>query len=160
MPILVRRIEQTDNEPLSIIIKTVFIEFGIDRPGTVFTDPTTDHLFELFQTENSVYWVAKKNGQIMGGCGVFPTEGLPDGCGELVKFYLSSSARGKGIGKLLLQVVFNSAKDLNYKKLYLESFPELNAAVKMYRKLGFQKLRKPLGNSGHFACTVWMTKEL
>jgi len=49
---------------------------------------------------------------------------------------------------------------LEYKRLCLEGFPELESAVKNYRKYGFKKLKKPLGNSGHFACTVWMTKEL
>jgi putative acetyltransferase len=160
MPTNIRQIRLEDNEPLSKLIKDVFIEFGIDRPGTVYDDPTTDHLFELFQTEKSSYWVAEENGQILGGCGVFPTADLPHGCGELVKFYLSASARGKGIGNLLLQIVLNSSKELDYKQLYLESFPELKNAVKIYRKYSFRKLRKPLGNSGHYACSIWMLREL
>jgi len=160
MPVILRRIEKMDNLPLAELIRNVFREFNIDKPGTVYDDPTTDNLFELFQTEKSAYWVAKEDGEILGGCGVFPTEGLPDGCGELVKFYLSTSARGKGIGKLLLQIIINSVKDLEYKQLYLESFPEFQRAVDMYNGLGFKLLDKPLGNSGHHACTIWMLKGL
>jgi len=78
--------------------------------GTVYDDPTTDNLFELFQTEKAIYWVAEENGQTLGGCDVFPTAGLPNGCGELVKFYLSSSSTGKRIGKILLQIVLSSSK--------------------------------------------------
>lgn len=158
IPILFRKIQPEDNQPLSKLIKDVFIEFGINRPGTVYDDPTTDHLFELFQTEKSSYWVAEENAENLGGCGVFPTVSLPNDCGELVKFYLSSSARGKGIGKILLQIVLNLSKDLKYKQLYLENFPELESAVKIYRKYGFKKLKKPLGNSGHYSCTIWMIK--
>jgi putative acetyltransferase len=53
-----------------------------------------------------------------------------------------------------------AAKNLGYTHLYLESFPELAKAVGMYQKAGFQHLEHSLGNSGHFACTIWMAKEL
>jgi putative acetyltransferase len=160
MPTLLRQIEVSDNKSLAKLIREVFREFGIDRPGTVYLDPTTDHLHELFQTENSVYWVAEENGVLLGGCGIYPTVGLPDGCAELVKFYLSPDSRGTGIGKLLMQVSVNSARSMGYKQLYLESFPELEAAVRIYEIAGFKHLNEPLGNSGHFACNVWMLKEL
>jgi len=32
--------------------------------------------------------------------------------------------------------------------------------VGMYQKLGFKNIDKPLGNSGHFGCNIWMIKEL
>jgi putative acetyltransferase len=131
-----------------------------DRPGTVYTDPTTESLYELFQAPKSAYWVAEEDGVLLGGCGIFPTEGLPAGCAELVKFYLSSGARGKGIGKALMQKSFDAAAALGYKQLYLESFPELEKAVGMYEKAGFSRLQAPMGNSGHYACTLWMIKNL
>jgi putative acetyltransferase len=156
----IRPISKEDNRPLAELIRKVFREFHIDLPGTVYTDPTTDHLFELFNKEGSVYWVAEENGVQFGGCGIFPTEGLPEGCAELVKFYLSSECRGKGIGKLLMQQCFRSAKEMDYTQLYLESFPELSTAVGMYEKEGFHAIAYPLGNSGHTACTLWMVKDL
>jgi len=160
MPVILRQIEKKDNAPLAVLIRNVFREFSIDKPGTVYDDPTTDALFELFQTEKSSYWVAEENGKLLGGCGIFPTNGLPDGCAELVKFYLAADSRGEGIGKLLLQVSINTARSLDYTQLYLESFPELQRAVGMYSGLGFHLLDQPLGNSGHHACTIWMLKEL
>jgi putative acetyltransferase len=149
-----------DNAPLAELIRKVFREFKIDMPGTVYDDPTTDNLFELFQTKKSAYWVAEENGQLLGGCGIFPTPGLPEGCAELVKFYLSPHARGEGIGRLLMQVNNNTARSQGYDQLYLESFPQLEGAVSIYEKQGFEYLNAPLGNSGHHACTIWMVKEL
>jgi len=160
MPVILRQIEKKDNAPLAKLIRKVFREFNIDKTGTVYDDPTTDKLFELFQTEKSFYWVAEENGKLLGGCGIFPTTGLPDGCAELVKFYLAEDSRGSGIGKLLMQVNINTAKGHGYKQLYLESFPELQRAIGMYSSLGFKLLNEPLGNSGHHACTIWMLKEL
>ena len=160
MPVILRHIEEKDNVPLAELIRNVFREFNIDKPGTVYDDPTTDNLFELFQTEKSSYWVAEENGKLLGGCGIYPTVGLPEDCTKLVKFYLSPDSRGEGIGKLLMQVSINTAKGHGYKQLYLESFPELKRAVGMYTDLGFRLLNVPLGNSGHHACTIWMLKDL
>lgn len=160
MNLTIRPIEERDNKELAEIIRTVFREFKVDRPGTVYTDPTTDNLYQLFQHRDSCYWVAEENGRLLGGCGVYPTEGLPEGCAELVKFYLSAAARGKGTGNQLLQKSFASAAALGYKQLYLESFPELAKAVSMYKKAGFRDIPQALGNSGHYACNIWMLKDL
>lgn len=160
MSVLYRPLEANDNPIIAGLIRTVFREFKIDMPGTVYTDPTTDHLFELFQTPKSAYWIAEERGEMLGGCGIFPTNGLPDGYAELVKFYLKSEARGKGIGKELMYRSFESAKSEGFTYLYLESFPELATAVGMYQKAGFTYIDHALGNSGHFACNIWMVKEL
>jgi putative acetyltransferase len=153
-------IDVKDDATLSFVIKRIFEEFGIDIPGTVYTDPTTDHLSEVFKNPKSVYWVAKENGKILGGCGVFPTDALPEGYAELVKFYLTKETRGKGIGRALMEKCFDSARELGFTHLYLESFPNLSKAVSMYEKSGFVALPHALGNSGHYACTIWMEKKL
>ena len=160
MEIKIRAIEKRDNILIAKLIRTVFEEFKIDKPGTVYTDPTTDCLFELFETPKSAYWICEEQGEILGGCGIFPTDGLPEGCAELVKFYLTKASRGKGIGKALMLKSFESAKAFGYKQLYLESFPELEKAVSMYEIVGFKPLKKSLGNSGHHACTYWAIKDL
>jgi len=156
MSIQIRAIEPKDNTVIAELIRVIFREYKIDKPGTVYTDPTTDALYELFEKEGAVYWLAEEDGVILGGCGIYPTDGLPDGCVELVKFYVSADARGKGIGKLLMQKSIESAQHFGYNEVYLESFPELNTAIGMYEKTGFKNLTGPLGNSGHFACNVWM----
>jgi len=55
---------------------------------------------------------------------------------------------------------FESAAAFGYQQLNLESFPELGKAVGMYEKAGFKHIEKSLGNSGHYACTIWMIKSL
>ncbi len=157
---IIRPLEKNDNREIAELIRAVFREFKIDKPGTVYTDPTTDDLYTLFQTPGSMYWIAAENDAIIGGCGVFPTPGLPVGCAELVKLYLAPAYRGKGIGNMLMRQSFASAKELGYTQLYLESLPELSKAVGMYLRAGFTHLPHALGNSGHFGCTIWMVKDL
>ncbi len=157
---LYREIQKKDNKELATVIREVLKEHGMDKPGTVFTDPTTDALFELFETKNAVYWVVEDEGRILGGAGLFPTKGLPKGCVELVKIYLLKSARGKGIGKKLMQMCIDEAKCLGFDSVYLETMPELSNAIGLYEKMGFVKLDQALGESGHFACNLWMLKKI
>ena len=160
MDIVLRPIEEKDNKGIANLIRGVFMEFNIHRPGTVYFDPTTDNLFELFRARGSEYFIAEENKIIIGGCGVYPTPGLPEGCAELVKFYLSASNRGKGIGRQLMVKAFESAKKNGYRQLYLESLPELDRAISLYEKAGFKFINGPLGKTGHFGCNIWMLKDL
>jgi len=157
----IRAIEPGDNASLATIIRSVLEEFGANKPGTVYYDRETDHLHELFSTTpSSAYRVAVQDGKIWGGAGVFPTPNLPEGTCELVKMYLLPEVRGKGVGKALILEAFQLAKNLGYRKIYLETMPELRTAIGMYEKMGFQYLEGPKGCSGHNGCDIWMERDL
>jgi putative acetyltransferase len=158
--IVFRNLKKKDNAEIAGLIRSVFREFGIARPGTVYFDPTTDDLFTLFRKAGSVYRIAEDQGKIIGGCGIYPTENLPQGCGELVKFYLDSAYRGKGIGKQLMDICIASAREMGYTQLYLESLPELSRAISLYERAGFRFIDYKMGDSGHFGCNIWMLKDL
>jgi putative acetyltransferase len=159
--ILIRLIQPADNASLATIIRSVLEEFGANKPGTVYFDRETDFLYELFKsTPRSAYQVVLLNGILVGGAGVFPTPELPEGMCELVKMYLLPVARGKGIGKVLIEGAFNQARKLGYRKMYLETMPELKTAIGMYEKMGFSYLKGSLGKSGHNGCDIWMEKTL
>ncbi|HMR90109.1 MAG TPA: GNAT family N-acetyltransferase [Saprospiraceae bacterium] len=156
----IRKVNKSDNESLASVIRNVFDEYDAPKHGTVFSDPTTDHLYELFEVDKSVLWVAALDGNIVGCCGIYPTEGLPNKCVELVKFYLQADARGKGIGRMLMEKSLESAREFGYIEVYLESLPHFSKAISMYEKQGFLKLDKAMGKSGHTSCNVWMIKNI
>jgi len=158
--ISIRKIEPTDNLALARIIRDALTEFKANKPGTVYFDDSTDHLYELFQQEKGIYNVAINNDQILGGGGIVHTSGLATDTCELVKLYLSPAARGKGIGRALMQKCLEEAKNAGYKKVYLETMPELISAIPLYEQFGFTYLTGPLGNSGHSGCDIWMIKLL
>lgn len=160
MSVIIREIQEKDNSILASIIRSCFKEFNAPQQGTVYSDPTTDQLYQYFQATHSICWVAEIDNQIVGCCGIYPTENLPTGHAELVKFYIHASARGKGIGKILMNQCLASAKKLGYSTIYLESLPHFSTAVNMYIKHGFTVLNNPLGNSGHTSCNIWMIKNI
>lgn len=155
-----RPITAADNATIAAIIRAVLTEFGANKPGTVYYDPTTDDLFSLFSAQGSAYSILEIDGKVVGGSGIYPTHGLPDGCCEIVKLYISPEARNKSLGKMLINECFAIAREKGYRQVYLETLPELSNAVKLYEKCGFTYLDKPLGNSGHFGCDLWMIKDL
>jgi putative acetyltransferase len=159
--IKIRPIGPTDNVAIADIIRRSLEEFGANRPGTVYFDDSTDHLFELFQSApRSAYFIAEKEGIILGGAGIFPTHGLLEGTCELVKMYLSPAARGMGLGRQMISRCIEVAAEKGYRSIYLETMPELKKAVSVYEKFGFSYLPGPMGNSGHNGCDIWMIKQI
>jgi putative acetyltransferase len=157
---IIRPLEQQDNPEIARIIRSVLAEFGANKPGTVYFDPTTDDLYSLFAPSKCAYHVVELAGKMVGGAGIYPTEGLPNGCCELVKLYLLPEARGLGIGRRLIENCFGIAAGFGFRQVYLETMPELKIAVGLYERCGFAYLNGPLGNSGHFGCDLWMLKSL
>jgi putative acetyltransferase len=158
--ISLRQIQRPDNPFIASIVKNTLAEFGANKPGTVYYDETTDSLFELFQTAGAVYYIAEMNDEIVGGAGIYPTEGLDADTCELVKMYLLRESRGLGLGKTLINKCLEFAKQAGYKKVYLETMPELRQALNVYAKFGFEYLNGPMGNSGHTGCSLWMLKHI
>jgi len=158
--IIIRSIQSVDNRELASLVKDTLAEFGSNKPGTAYFDPSTDTLFEVFQKSRSIYNIAELDGKIIGGAGVYPTDGLDKDTCELVKMYLRPHIRGLGLGRLLIEKCIEQAKELGYKNIYLESMPELRQALRVYEKFGFEYLKGPMGNSGHTGCSLWMLKKL
>ncbi|MBU2020640.1 MAG: GNAT family N-acetyltransferase [Bacteroidetes bacterium] len=157
----IRLIQKNDNAAIASVIKRSLEEFGVARAGTVYTDESTNSLFELFNEAQLPYNILiDDNNKVVGGCGLYKTEGLPQGYVEVVKLYIAPEARGKGYGEQLLYLCFEQAKDAGFTHVYLETLHELSFAVKLYEKVGLDQLKGALGSSGHFACSLWMEKKL
>ena len=158
--ILIREIQPDDNVALEAIIRNCFHEFNIPLTGTAFEDPETASMFESYQNENEVYYVVEHNGVVFGGGGIKPLKETDGTICELQKMYFSPKIRGQGIGKDLFSKCLEAAKHLGYKTCYLESAPQLKAAIYIYEYFGFKHLTTALGNTGHFSCGIWMLKDL
>jgi putative acetyltransferase len=158
--ITIRPIQESDNNGIAKVIRVTLEEFGANKPGTVYFDASTNQLYKLFQTPQSIYHIALLDGEVVGGGGIFPTPGLPVDTCELVKMYVLNKVRGIGLGRALIQKSLDFAKAAGFKKVYLETMPELQQALATYQKFGFQYINQPMGQSGHFGCDLWMLKEL
>lgn len=158
--IVLREIEAKDNTQLEAVIRACFPEFGLPLEGTAYADEETPRMYENYQNTNDIYFVVEHKNEILGGAGIKPLKDYEDHVCELQKMYFSPKVRGLGIGKKMFQKCLDAAKNLGYKKCYLESASQLKAAIHIYEQFGFKHLDAPLGNTGHFSCGVWMIKDL
>ena len=157
---IIREIQQEDNSKIEKIIKDVFHEFNLPLTGTTYVDAETTMVFETFNRSKAVYYVIEIDGEVLGGGGIIQLQDYKEDVCELQKMYFDPKIRGKGLGKLLLEKIIDEAKDLGYRKCYLESASALTKAISMYEKNGFKHLDKPMGNTGHYSCGVYMMKNL
>ena len=158
--IIIREIQKADNVAIAKVIRDVLIEHNVPKVGTAYADPSLDFMFENYSEEKSAYFIVEKEGKIIGGAGIAPLENGPKEICELQKMYFLSEARGFGLGVKLMEVCLEKARQFEFKKCYLETMPYMTNAQNLYKKSGFQYLDKPLGNTGHNACPLWMLKEL
>ncbi|MBP6556729.1 MAG: GNAT family N-acetyltransferase [Flavobacterium sp.] len=156
----IREIQKEDNQQIAAVIREVFISDNFPKTGTAFADAQLDFMFEAYDQTRATYFVVENEGKIVGGAGVSQLDNSTENICELQKMYFLQEARGKGIGSQMIQKCLEKATELGYEKCYLETLPEMLAAQSLYKKMGFEYLCAPLGNTGHTTCPVWMIKEL
>jgi putative acetyltransferase len=156
----IRPVCSLDDAAVAAIIRTVMPEFGADGPGFAIHDPEVDHMSEAFARTGAAYFVLEMDGKVVGGAGVAPLEGGPEGVCELKKMYFLSEARGLGAGERMIRTCLRAARELGYRTCYLETLSGMDRAMRLYAKVGFRPLCEAWGATGHHGCDHWFALEL
>ena len=61
--------------------------------------------------------------------------------------YLDRTCRGKGLGRQLMEKAVTEARRLGYKSVVLDSMSQYEAALRLYRKMGFKDTDRYNDNS-------------
>ena len=122
--LIIRRMKLQDCEQVAII------------EAESFSMPWSLQAFQnTVEMKNYRYFVAERNGEILGYCGfifVLDEAEIPNVCVKV-------SARKQGIGKQMLTVLEEEAKGLGIKTLYLEVRESNQSARKLYTSFGFEE---------------------
>ena len=157
----IRPITPADDAAMAAIVRASLREHGLDLPGTAYFDPELDHLSTFYDADTRrAYFVAVDDeGTVVGGCGVAEVGGSSD-TAEMQKIYVAPEARGHGLAHRLIAEAERFAHRAGYRRLYLETHHNLQAAVRLYRALGWQTLDGPLPGSIHSTMDIFMSKGL
>ena len=142
---VIRPICPQDDLQIARIVRANLEAYHLDIPGTAYFDPELESLSRYYSAKPDLraYFVAADTaGNVVGGVGIAEFSGLAQ-CAELQKLYLCDAAKGHGLGKRLMQTAQGYARKIGYKTLYLETHTNLQTAIALYEKLGFERIEKP-----------------
>lgn len=157
---VVRKIEPKDNKTMSKICRDVMLSFGVNGCNSSAADPEMDSLCEAYRKKGAEYWVLEKDGKIVGGGGFMQLKGADTTVCELQKMYFIDEVRGKGLGGRMLAMLIERMRACGYKACYLETVESMSKAHALYEAFGFDRLKSPMGSTGHTVCNIWYAKML
>ena len=114
-----------------------------------------DHPNEKILNPGGYIYMALYDDVVVGTCALVKMDGEAY---ELAKMAVTQSAQGRGIGEVLGRFAIAKARELGATKVCIESNTALEAAIKLYQKLGFQRV---VGHPSPYArCNIQMELKL
>jgi GNAT superfamily N-acetyltransferase len=136
---LVRRAIVEESPIIARVLYRAFVEFEAQYTPAAFavTTPTADEIQKRW-SEGPV-WVTAQGDQLVGTISSIPKrEGL-----YIRSMAILPSARGRGIGHLLLQAVEQFAMEQSFRRMFLSTTPFLAGAIRLYERFGFCRTNDP-----------------
>ncbi|MBR5512902.1 MAG: GNAT family N-acetyltransferase [Ruminococcus sp.] len=93
-----------------------------------------DAMTEQIEFQNYNYLSVCENGKLCGYIGI-----KPEDCDRLFlsKFYLHKEYRGRGIATAMMNYIFDEARKIGKKRVYLTVNKHNDHAIDVYKKIGF-----------------------
>ena len=100
--------------------------------------PSRDHLVALVGSEDTVLFVARVGGRILGSL-TLAFYRIPTGTKAWIEdVVVDADARGHGLGELLSRAALDEARSRGAKDVSLTSRPFRDVANRLYQRLGFE----------------------
>lgn|SRR5690554_642977 len=157
---IIRLIKKSDNLQIAKVIRAILEDFNVPKVGTAYADTALDCMYETYNKPKTAYFVVEVNNKVIGGAGIAKLDNFDGSVCELQKMYFLPEARGRGIGKQMMEVCLLKARDFGYEKIYLETMEYMTQAQKLYKQSGFEYIEARMGDTGHYSCQVHMLKTL
>ncbi len=134
-------------QALASMLQSAVASFQDGGPVIASILKRTRSLDQEYFREDSDYLILVSNtGALLGGAGIAPLAALPasEGYCELRDLFVIESERGRGLARSLLYECLKKADSLGYKRIYLETTPDMMDAQKLFKRFGF----RPVQHSG------------
>jgi carbonic anhydrase len=136
MPITLRPLTATDTEALEQVrqyFRNYAAWLGVDLSYQNF-EQEMNSLPGRYAAPDGCLFFAELAGQPAGCVGV---RAFSEGICEMKRLYVDPAARGQGVGRQLALAAIKAARQLGFKRLLIDTLPNMRMAVKLYRELGF-----------------------
>jgi N-acetylglutamate synthase-like GNAT family acetyltransferase len=132
----IREAEPAELGAVRELIKEYVRALGIDL-GFQEIESELDDLATAYGPPGGRILVALVDGEIAGCVGLRPLE---QDCCEMKRLYVRPAFRGTGLGKRLALAVIETAGELGYERMRIDTLPQMGAARKLYASLGFREI--------------------
>ena len=135
------------------------LEAHLDLMRTI-TPPESVHALDLdgLRVPEVTFWTLWIDGELLS-CGALKQ--ISPSHGEIKSMHTAALARGRGLGRRMVEHILNKARLRSYTRLSLEtgSFDAFIPARSLYADFGFQ-MTEPFGNYEFDPNSAYMTLEL
>lgn len=112
-----------------------------------------EHPEETILAKGGAILFAKIGNEIVGTVGLIPKD---ESTCEMIKMGVDPIAQGKGVGLSLGKAIVDQARQMGFSKMVLYSNSRLEAALHLYKKLGFNEMDLECGAYGR--CDIKMER--
>src|SRR5262249_32737934 len=121
------------------VVYTVLAEYGL-KPSENGKDSDLTDIERSYFSRNEFFGAAVdiNTNEVIVTIGLYAESN--EIC-ELGKMYIKKDSRNHGLGKFLLNTTINIARDMGFRKIYLETISPLQVAIAMYQGAGFRAVK-------------------
>jgi len=138
--ITVRPAGNADRERVKSLVGSVLREYGL-TPEPLGTDADLEDLEKNYINRGGVFELLEDaNGELLGTVGLYPMPSVDaekPKTVELRKMYFVPQLRGQGWGKKTMTRMIETARELGFKRIILETHSVLKEAIGLYKSFGF-----------------------
>ncbi len=131
----IRPARASDVAAIRELVGSALEEHGLAADPTGIDRDLDDPIASYVGRGGTLDAVVDADGRIAGCCGIYPIDA--DTC-ELRKMYLAPGARGRGLGRRLLERALAFARGLRFRRMELETASVLERAIALYQAAGFR----------------------
>jgi len=91
----------------------------------------------VYGPQVGLFLLALHQGEVAGGVGL---RRLEAGICEMKRLFVYDRFKGKGVGRFLCEALIREAEVMGYERMRLDTLERLEAAVGLYRSLGFEEI--------------------
>jgi putative acetyltransferase len=133
-------IENADTAEYLGIVRELFVEYSntlqIDLCFQGFKEELASLPGEYARPSGRL--VLAFNEQQVIGCAALRS--IDERACEMKRLYVRPAFRGKGVGRMLIDALTHSAREVGYQRMRLDTLPSMTKAISVYRSFGFKEI--------------------
>jgi GNAT superfamily N-acetyltransferase len=98
-------------------------------------DEELQHFTTEYAAPRGAFILAREEGEYLACIGL---REFSEEIGEIKRLYVTPAARGRGLGRVLVERIIAAAREIGYRSLLLDTLPFMKEAQALYSSLGFQ----------------------